>query len=399
MAQIERLADLVVRAGVNVQPGQGVVVDSDTAHLEIARAVVEAAYRAGAGWVEVNFTDGPMQRSAFDHASVESLSVSRPWALARIEEWRAAGVASIGLVGDANPRLFDGADPAKVAARRIEEVRIRRDAMFGGGMRWSVVAAPNPGWATQIFGEPDVERLWEAVSTAMRLDSADPAAEWQARAATLNTRAKQLDALELTEVRYFGEGTDLTVGLPPQARWTGGGLIDNDGIVYMPNLPTEEVFTSPDLRRADGTMRVTRPMVIAGQLITGLRVTFKGGRITEVWADEGGDVIRAQIDADAGARYLGEVSLVDKESRIAKAGIVFQNTLYDENAGCHVAWGQSFPWSVEGGMQMTPEQRTAVGLNSSGVHTDVVIGGDGINVTGTGPRGTVEIIRADEWVL
>jgi aminopeptidase len=398
MGQIERLADLVVRAGVNVQPGQGVVLDSDTAHLEIARAVVDAAYRAGAGWVEVNFTDGPIQRSAVDHATVEALSASRPWALARIAEWRAAGAAVIGLVGDPDPHLFDGADPARVAARRHEEVGARRDALFGG-MRWSLVAAPNPGWAKQVFGEPDVDRLWAAVSTAMRLDSADPAAEWQARSATLAARARQLDALELTEVHYLGEGTDLVVGLPRRARWTGGGLIDADGIPYLPNLPTEEVFTSPDRRRADGTIRVTRPMVIAGQLVTGLRVTFKDGRITEVWADEGGDVIRAQIDADEGARFLGEVSLVDRDSRIAKAGIVFHNTLYDENAGCHVAWGQSFPWSVEGGLAMTPEQRAELGLNRSGVHTDVVIGGDGMTVTGTGPGGTVDIIRDDAWVL
>ncbi|GIM90243.1 aminopeptidase [Paractinoplanes toevensis] len=398
MGQIERLADLVVRAGVNVQPGQGVVVDSDTANLEIARAVVEAAYQAGAGWVEVNFTDGPIQRSAVDHASLEELTASRPWALARFAEWRAAGVASIGLVGDSDPHLFDGADPVRVAARRHDEARARRDALFGG-MRWSLVAAPNPGWAKQVFGEPDMDRLWAAVSTAMRLDSADPAAEWQARSATLGARAKQLDALELTEVHYIGEGTDLTVGLLPHTRWTGGGMIDADGIPYLPNLPTEEVFTSPDRRRADGTIRVSRPMVIAGQQITGLRVTFKNGRITEVWADEGGDVIRAQIDADEGARFLGEVSLVDRDSRIAKAGIVFHNTLYDENAGCHVAWGQSFPWSVEGGMAMTTEQRAAVGLNQSGVHTDVVIGGDGMTVTGTGPGGTVDIIRDDTWVL
>jgi len=182
MGQIERFADLVVRAGVNVQPGQGVVLDTDTAHLEIARAVVEAAYRAGAGWVETYWTDGPMQRSAVDHASVEDLSRTRPWALARIEEWAAAGVASIALVGDADPHLFDGADPAKVAARRWEEAQARRRALFGR-MRWTVVAAPNPGWAEQIFGEPDMEKLWAAVGTAMRLDSPDPAAEWRRRSA------------------------------------------------------------------------------------------------------------------------------------------------------------------------------------------------------------------------
>jgi len=339
-----------------------------------------------------------MHRSALDHSTVEQLSVSRAWALARTEEWRQAGVASIALVGDPDPHLFDGADPVKVAARRVGETQAWRRALFNG-MRWSIVAAPNPGWARQVFGEPDTERLWAAVGTAMRLDSPDPVKEWRERSATLAARGKQLDALELTEVRYLGEGTDLTVGLPPRARWTGGGLVDANGIGYLPNIPTEEVFTSPDRRRAEGTIRLTKPVVIAGQLVTGLLVTFAGGRITDVSAESGAEVVRAQLDTDPGARHLGEVSLVDRDSRIARAGIVFHNTLFDENAGCHVAWGQSFPFAVEGGLGMTDEQRAELGLNMSAVHTDVVIGGDGITVTGRGPGGTVEIIRDDEWAL
>ena len=398
MQMIERFADLVVRAGVNVQPGQGVVVDTDTANLEIARAVVEAAYRAGASWVETVFTDGPIRRSALDHATVEELSRSRPWALARIEEWRQSGVASIGLVGDPDPHLFDGADPAKIAARRTGEAQARRNALFNG-MRWSLVAAPNPGWARQVFGEPDTDRLWQAVSTAMRLDSDDPAKEWQERSAVLSQRAHRLDVLGLTEIRYQGSGTDLTVGLPTDARWTGGGMVDAQGIAYMPNIPTEEVFTSPHRSRAEGTIRLTKPLVLSGQLVTGLRVSFAGGRITEVTADSGAEVVRAQLETDEGARHLGEVSLVDRDSRIAQAGIVFHNTLFDENAGCHVAWGQSFPFAIPGGLQMSPEQREALGMNTSAVHTDVVIGGDGITVTGRGPQGTVTIIRDDEWVL
>jgi aminopeptidase len=396
--QIERFANLVVRAGANVQPGQGVVLDTDTAHLEIARAVVEAAYQAGAAWVETVWTDGPMQRSAVDHQTAEQLTSSRPWALARVAEWAEGGYALIALAGTADPHQFDGAAPEKVAARRVEEMQARRRAQFGR-LRWTVAAAPNPGWATQIFGEPDMDRLWAAVGTAMRLDAPDPAAEWQRRAATLAARAQQLDTLELTEVRYVGEGTDLTVGLPATARWTGGGLIDADGVAYMPNIPTEEVFTSPDRRRADGTIRVTRPMVIAGQLVTGLRVTFADGRITDVRADEGADVVRAQLSTDEGASRLGEVSLVDRDSRIAKAGIVFHNTLFDENAGCHVAWGQSFPFAVAGGTAMSEPERAGLGLNMSSVHTDVVVGGAGITVSGTGPKGTVDIIRDDEWVL
>jgi aminopeptidase len=398
MTLIERFADLVVRAGVNVQPGQGVVLGTDIAHLEVARAVTEAAYAAGAAWVEPLWTDGPMRRSAVDHATVEQLMVDRPWALDRIEQWRRAGAAWIHLAGDADPHVMTGADPVKMAAQPTQERQAMVRAVLGG-MRWSLVGAPNAGWAREVYGEPDVQRLWQAVATAMRLDADDPVAEWRARSATLTARARQLDELELAEVRYFGEGTDLTVGLPMRARWTGGGLVDADGVAYLPNIPTEEVFACPDRRSAEGVIRVTRPVVIARQLVTGLRVTFAGGRIVDVSATEGADVVRAELDTDPGARYLGEVALVDRESRIAETGVVFHNTLFDENAGCHVAWGQSFPFAVAGGTEMSEDERVALGLNQSGVHTDVVIGGDGITVTGNGVRGTVEIIRDDAWVL
>ncbi|BEL12446.1 aminopeptidase [Actinoplanes sichuanensis] len=398
MDRIERFADVVVRAGVNVQPGQGVILRTDTAHLEIARAVVAAAYAAGAAWVEPIWSDGPMRRAAVDHASLESLSASRGWALQRIREWAEQGVASIALHGDADPHLLDGADPVRAAAFPAEEVRVMREQMMGK-LRWTIVGSPNPGWANQVFGEPDTERLWEAVSTAMRLDAPDPAAAWQERAATLADRGSRLDALELTSVRYVGDGTDLTVGLIPGCRWTGGGLVDATGVPYMPNIPTEEVFTSPDRHSAEGVIRVTKPLVLNGSLVLGLRAEFSGGRIVSVSADSGADVVRAQLETDPGARSLGEVSLVDSDSRIARTGIVFHNTLFDENAGCHVAWGSSFPFAVPGGTSMTVAQREELGLNTSAVHTDVVIGGEGITVTGTGPKGTVEIIRNDEWVL
>lgn len=398
MDRMKRFAEVVVRAGVDLQRGQGLVLTTDTAHLEVARAVVEAAYAAGAGWVEPVWTDGPMRRSAVDHAEPAALRRSRPWALQRIREWSEQGAAFVTLLGDADPHLLDGADPARAAAFPAEEARARRDAVLGK-LRWTAVGAPNPGWARQVFGEPDVDRLWAAVGVAMRLDAADPAAEWQQRAATLAERAALLDSLELTEIRYVGDGTDVTVGLIPGCHWTGGGMVDDNGIAYLPNIPTEEVFTSPDRRRADGVIRVTKPLVLNGRLVTGLRAEFAGGRIVRVSADSGADAVEAQLASDPGARHLGEVALVDRDSRIARAGIVFHNTLFDENAGCHVAWGQSFPFAVPGGLGMSEEQRAGLGLNASGVHTDVVIGGDGVTVTGTGPKGVVEIIRADEWVL
>ena len=397
--RLVRFADLVVRVGVNVQPGQGVVISADIAQLEIARAVVEQAYVAGAGWVEVAWSDGPIRRSELTHATIETLTEDRPWALQRTNEWIEQGIATIALVGTPDSGIFAGIDPAKLTAVRRGEMTARQQAAMGGKWRWTVVAAPNAGWATQVYGEPDVERLWTAVGKAMRLDEADPVAQWRERAATLAARAKALDALQISELTYSGEGTDLTVGLIPNCRWTGGSGTDPAGITYMPNIPTEEVFTSPDRRRADGVLRVTKPVVIAGQLVEGLRLTLEGGRITDVSADAGAEVARAQLDSDEGARSLGEVALVDRDSRIAQANTVFHNTLFDENAGCHIAWGQSFPFAVEGGLELSPDERYAMGLNSANVHTDVVAGGDGLTVTATTPTGKVPLLENDEWVL
>jgi aminopeptidase len=397
--RLERFAELVVRIGANVQPGSGVMLRSDVAHLEIARAVVEQAYVAGAAWVEVDWSDGPIRRSRLIHESIETLTKSRPWAIERTKAWAAERGVAINLVGDPDPHLLDDADPAKVAAVRAEEVSAYREATLMQQLRWTVVPAPNRGWAREVFGEPDVGRLWDAVATAMRLDQADPVACWRERAAQLGARARALNALELTEVRYRGAGTDLTVGLVPDSRWTGGSLQDPDGVTYMPNIPTEEVFTSPDRRRADGTISLTKPVIIGGQVVEGLKVTFSGGRITDATAMSGAETVRAQLDTDEGARSLGEVSLVDRDSQVAKAGILFHNTLFDENAACHVAWGQSFPFAVADGLKKSNKERYEIGLNLSAVHTDVVIGGDGMTVTGTGPKGTVEIIRDDEWVL
>lgn len=397
--RLERFADLVVRVGANVQPGSFVLLRSDIAHLEIARAVVERAYVAGASWVEVVWSDGPIRHSQLTHADIERLTRTRPWVIEQTKAWAAEGGVSITLVGDPDPHLLDDVDPAKAAAIPVEEARAYREAITGQQLRWTVVAAPNPGWAQQVFGEPDLERLWEAVATAMRLDEPDPVASWRERTAELATRARALDALDLTEVRYRGADTDLTVGLVPNARWTGGSMDDPDGVTYMPNIPTEEVFTSPDRRRADGVISLTKPVIIGGVVVEGLKVTFCGGRITDVTATSGVETVRAQLDTDEGARSLGEVSLVDRNSRIAKAGLLFHNMLFDENAACHVAWGQSFPFAVADGLAKSNEERYEIGLNRSAVHTDVVIGGAGLTVTGAGPNGTAEIIRDDEWVL
>ncbi len=401
-ALLSRYAELVVRAGAAVVPGTVVYLRAGLEHVELARHVAEQAYLAGARRVHLDYDDAHVRRSALLHAPLDALRETAPWELARLRQAEAEGAAFISLTGNAEPHLFDGIDPERVAAVPLERTRDQRRILTGGSVTWTIVAAPNPGWATQVFGEPDVDRLWEAVGIAMRLDTPDVVAAWIGHASTLAARAAALDALDLDAVRYHGAGTELTVGLIPGCRWTGGGLVADDGRAYLPNLPTEEVFTSPDRSRADGVARLTRPLVMprAGAVVEDLVLTFEGGRIVDTSATQGLDLVQAELATDEGSDRLGEVSLVDAASRVRQAGVVFHDTLYDENAGCHVAWGTGFPFVVEGGAGLSSDELLARGVNQSVVHTDVVIGGPGVSVDGVRRDGSsVPLITDDLWVL
>lgn len=398
--RVQRYAELVVQVGLNVQPGQPVLVRADLDHAEVARAVVEAAYVVGAASVTVEWTDAHVRRSTLEHAPMETLTGTPGWRLQQLRELGEAGGAVLTLTGNAHPHLFDDLPAERVAAVPLELARAGQALITDGDVAWAVVAAPNPGWAEQVFGTPDTERLWEAVGVAMRLDSDDVVAEWRAHVDRLHARARAVEALDLDSVRYTGQGTDLTVGLIPGSRWVSGSVTTTGGVPFTPNLPTEEVFTSPDRRRADGSIRLTRPLVMprAGVVVEGLEVRFEDGRVVDVSADTHVDAVLAELDTDPGSRSLGEVSLVDGSSRVRAAGVVFHNTLYDENAGCHVAWGQSFAMVLPD--VSDPDERAAAGLNSSAVHTDVVVGGPGVDVVGTTRRGReVPLITDDVWVL
>lgn len=395
-----RYAELVVRVGAAVREGSTVYVTAEVEHLPLVRAITEQAYRAGAFRVVVDLVDSGVRRAALDHAPLDSLTSHEPWLEARIDHAREVGACFIRLTGTADPHAFDGVAPERLAAMPRELTAASRTLMMSGDVTWTVASAPNEGWARQVFGEPDLEALWEKVAVVLRLDEPDPVGAWVAREAELTARASALDALSLDAVRYHGEGTDLTVGLIPGHIWTGGGLVANDSRAYMPNLPTEEVFTSPHRDRADGVIRLTRPLVMprAGSVVEGLVVHFEGGRAVEIAADTNADAVRAELATDEGASRLGEVSLVDGTSRVRAAGVVFHDTLYDENAGCHVAWGSGFPFAVPGAS--TAEERSALGLNTSAVHTDVVVGGPGVSVDGIRADGSVvPIITDDVWVL
>lgn len=400
--RVSRYASLVVDVGAAVRPGTTVYLSAGLEHADLVQVVVERAYLAGARRVHVDYIDNRVRRSAIAHGPLEALTESEPWELARIAHARDTHSAFIRLMGTADPHVFEGLDPARVAAVPVELATLTRQALTSGEMTWTIVAAPNPGWARQVLGEPDVERLWDLVSGVMRLDETDPVAAWRETDTTLAARAQALTELGLDAVRYHGEGTDLTVGLIPGHLWGGGALTTNDGHRFLPNLPTEEVFTTPDRRRADGVIRLTRPLVMprAGVVVEGLVVRFAGGRVVDVSAASGADVVRSELATDDGSDRLGEVSLVDGTSRVRAAGVVFHDTLYDENAGSHVAWGAGFPFSLPDALGLDPDELTARGVNRSAVHTDVVIGGPGVSVDGIRADGSVvPLIADDAWVL
>ncbi len=337
---LERYAELTVKVGLNLQPGQTLAVGCMLEHAPFARAVAAAAYAAGARYVDVLYSDQAVHRAQVEHAPDADLGWSPPWLVERLDDLGAQGGALRSVRGNPEPEFLAELDPARVARSRMRELAEANLRLTSGLSNWSVVAFPNAGWAETVFGEPDLGRLWRAVSTAVRLDEPDPVAAWQAHVVALEARAAALNARAFDALRYRGPGTDLTVGLLPGAVWLAA-LDESRGIKHVANIPTEEVFTTPDARRVEGTVAASYPLQLQGTLVRGLRVRFEQGRAVEVSAEEGEALIRAHVASDDGAARLGEVALVDRHSRVGRTGLVFYNTLFDENAASHIAFGDA----------------------------------------------------------
>ena len=397
--RLRRYAELVLRVGVNLERGQDLLVMLRHEHAAFARALAETAYRAGAAYVDVAYADDHVQRARIAHSAEEFLGEGPPWLAERLERAMARRAAVVQVAGDPNPELFAGLDPVRITRARVlsaDQAWIR--AATTHALAWAIVSYPTERWAERVYGSPDLERLWTAVGHALRLDEADPVAAWWARIDELGHRARALDELELDAVRFRGPGTDVTIGLLPESRWGSGVAATTWGRRHVANLPTEEVFTSPDRRRADGVVRSTRPLLLRGSLIDGIELELRDGRVVSARAQTGEDVLRADLAADDGASRLGEVALVDGSSRVAAAGVTYYSTLLDENQASHLAYGNCVPQAAPGLAALSRDEQQARGLNASSVHVDFMVGGPEVEVDGIRrDGGAVPLLRDGVW--
>ena len=389
--RIERYAELAVRVGANVQPGQEVFVQGLIEHAELVRALTRQAYKAGASYVNAVYSDQHVRRAMIELGPDEALTYSPEWL--KTLTGAAAGNAQIGTSGNPELELMADLDGERVGrAMPLEAAEINRRQHAEHSVNWCGVGAPTEGWAREVLGEPDVDRLWELVAFCFRLDEADPVAAWREHLDRLEARAYALTGLRADALRYRGPGTDFTVGLLSSARWGSARFRTAGGIEYVANMPTEEIFTTPDSQRAEGTLRSSLPLSLGGQVIRDLQLTFEDGRIVQVEAETGADVVRSHLATIENSDRLGELALVTKESRVGQTGKLFYNTLFDENATCHIAYGFGLAYAFDG----EPDE----GMNVSNIHVDFMVGGPELEVDAVLADGTeVALIRDEEWQL
>jgi aminopeptidase len=392
----DRLAELAV-FGANVQPGQLVAVSSFVGKEDLTRRVARAAYRRGARYVDVLYFDQWIKRERLLHADEETLDFIPPWLRERLFYLSDERAARITLSGPHAPRALDGVDSGRAGRDLLPYLPDTGEVVNRMTTSWCIVPAPTVPWAEIVYPElpPEqaYERLWEDVAHICRLDTEDPAAAWAERSAALKANAARLSEERFDAVRLHGPGTDLTIGLLPSAHWAAGDLLTVDGARHSPNIPTEEVFTTPDPARVEGHVTSTLPLELAGTIISGIRIEFEGGKAVRVDADEGADALRAVVAKDEGAARLGEVALVDDQGRIGPLDTVFFDTLIDENAASHVALGDGYDHPVE---DAADRKR----INKSRVHVDFMIGAPELTVDGITREGeTVPVLRRGSWQL
>ncbi len=403
-AKLEKLAEAAIKVGVRLQKGQDLFLTAPVAALPLVRKIAESAYKAGAGIVTHLLSDEEITLSRFRYGADESFDRAPTWLYEGVGKAFAANTARLAVVGE-DPMLLATQDPAKVArANRANSVAYQPalEKIAGFDINWNIVSYPTLSWAKRVFaGDEDevaVAKLAEAIFSASRVDNDDPVAAWAEHNAALARRSAWLNGKKFSALHYYGPGTNLTLGLADGHEWHGGASTAKNGVTCNPNIPTEEVFTTPHARNVEGTVVSTKPLSYQGTLIDNIAVRFEAGRIVEARASRGEDVLNKVLDTDDGARRLGEVALVPHSSPISKSGILFYNTLFDENASCHIALGQCYAKCFTGGDKLTPEEIAAKGGNKSLIHIDWMIGSDKIDIDGLDEGGNrTPVFRKGEW--
>jgi len=401
---LKKYAELAVDIGVAVKPGDTVYVQISVDQAQMARLIVEAAYQRGAAEVQVQWFDDVLKRLDMAHMANERLFNIPAFVKGQFDYWVDHQAKRITVVSS-DPDNLAGIDSNRIAKYQEAFAKAYKrlmEAISSMSISWTIIGAASPRWAQKVFPdaatpEEATELLWEAIFKTTRIDQPDPEAAWKAHDQKLREKAAWLNNEQFDQLHYMAPGTDLVVGLPKNHIWEGAGAFNPRGEEFMANMPTEEVFTAPDFRRIDGTVASTKPLSYGGNILEDMHFTFKDGQIVEAHAKQGDDVLQNLLKTP-GARSLGEVSLVPDPSPISQSGLIFFNTLFDENASDHMALGQAYPFSVKDGVAMTNEQRAAVGLNQSPTHVDFMMGSAAMNIDGIKPDGTIiPIFRNGDW--
>ncbi|MCT4578079.1 aminopeptidase [Donghicola sp.] len=401
---LDKLADVAVKVGLNLQEGQDLVITAPVEALPLVRRITAAAYRAGAGVVTPILSDAGITLARFENAQDASFDKAADWLYAGMAEAFKGNAARLAIVGE-DPMLLAEQDPEKVSrAGKANSIAYKPalEKIANFDINWTIVSYPTVAWASRVFPDlPEaeaVEKLANALFSSSRVLDADPVANWTDHNANLRKRTAWLNEQRFYALHFSGPGTDLTVGLAEDHEWHGGASTATNGITCNPNIPTEEVFTTPHSARVDGVVRSTKPLSHQGSLIDDIEVRFEAGKIVEAKASKGEAVLQKLLDSDEGARRLGEVALVPHSSPISQSGVLFYNTLYDENAACHIALGQCYSKCFLNGGDLSPEEIAARGGNSSIIHVDWMIGGAEIDIDGILHDGTrVPVFRKGEW--
>ncbi|MBB5533574.1 aminopeptidase [Rhizobium giardinii] len=402
--KLDKLAEVAVKVGLRLERGQELVITSPIAALPLVRLITRHAYIAGAALVSTFYSDEETTLARYRHAPDESFDRATDWLYDGMAKAYGKNAARLAISGD-NPMMLAAQDPAKVArANKANSIAYKPalEKISNFDINWNIISYPNPAWARQMFpGDPEhvaVEKLANAIFTASRVDVDDPIAAWAEHNANLARRSSWLNGERFSALHFTGPGTDLTVGLADGHEWHGGASTAKNGITCNPNIPTEEVFTTPHALRVEGHVSSTKPLSHQGTLIDNIQVRFEGGRIVEAKATKGEEVLKKVLDTDEGARRLGEVALVPHSSPISASGVLFYNTLFDENASCHIALGQCYSKCFLDGASLSQEQIKAQGGNSSLIHIDWMIGSGEVDIDGVRPDGAkVPVMRQGEW--